>query len=67
MEAKAELLAMVQGLTEGEAERLLDYINNLNDPDDLTPEETVEHHEAMAEYERGETITLQEARAKYDL
>ena len=67
MEAKAELIAMVQGLTESEAERLLDYINNLNDPDELTPEEMADHLEAMAEYERGETISFEEVKAKYRL
>lgn len=56
---------MVQGLTEAEAERLLDYINNLNDPDELTDEELAELAGIETEMGSGAYVTLKEHSAKY--
>ena len=55
--AKAELAAMIEAMTTEEAERLLDYLNMLADPDELTPEEEEAVRIAMAEYEAGESIS----------
>lgn len=67
MEAKAELIAMIGQMTDDQAGRLLDFVNNLNDPDTLTDEEMADVLEGLAEYERGETITLEKVKLKYGL
>lgn len=65
MEAKAALVEMIGEMTDREAERLLDYINNRNDPDELTPEEIAELDEIEAEVAAGDVIGFEEFRAKY--
>lgn len=54
---KAELHALIETLSQKEAEDFLDYINLQLDPDELTPEEEEAVLKAMAEFERGETIS----------
>ncbi|MBA4179479.1 MAG: hypothetical protein C0506_02725 [Anaerolinea sp.] len=65
MDAKAELQALIDQMSEDEVLHLTDLINNKNDPDELTPEEMADVLEALAEYERGETVTFEEVKAKY--
>ena len=63
MTAKEALLLIVQGLTEEEAENLIDLLNLHADPDDATEEELAavrESHEAIA---RGDYVTLDELEA----
>ncbi len=64
---KDELHQMIDGMTLEAAELLLDMINNHNDTDELTPEEEAAVAEALAEFERGEYVTMEELQAKYDL
>jgi hypothetical protein len=65
--AKAELAAIIDAMTTEEAERLLDYLHMLADPDELTPEEEAEVLKAMAEYEAGETVSGDEIKRKYGI
>ena len=55
-DARATLHALIDSMTEAQAEDLLDYLNMLADPDELTPEEVEAVRQAMGEFERGETI-----------
>lgn len=65
--AKQALREMVDSMTDEEAENLLDYVNMLHDPDELTEEEFQEVMRAEAEVKSGKYITLEELKAKYDL
>ncbi|MBA4179478.1 MAG: hypothetical protein C0506_02720 [Anaerolinea sp.] len=65
MEAKAELQALIDRMTEDEVLDLIDFINNKNDPDELTAEEMAELDEIEREMAAGDYITLEEFRAKY--
>lgn len=58
---------MVETMTEEEAEQLLDYLNMLADPDELTEDELAEVMEAERRMKQGEFVTLAELRAKYNL
>jgi len=67
MTAKQALREAIESLTEDQAENLLDYVNMLLDPDELTEEEFQEVMRAEAEVKAGKYITLEELKAKYDL
>lgn len=67
MEAKAELLALIDRMTEDEVLDLIDFIDNKNDPDELTPEEMAELADIEKEMAAGEYITFDELKAKYKL
>ena len=56
MTAKAELQVVIEAMSDDEAERLLDYINMRNDPDEATPEDLAAFARAKAEFARGEGI-----------
>lgn len=60
MTVKEELHQIIDGLTDEEAEELLDYLNLRADPDTLTPEELARVQAADAEIARGEYVTLEE-------
>ena len=63
MTAKEALLGIVQGLTEEEAEDLIDLMNMHEDPDELTEDEFAAvraSHEAIV---RGDFVTLDELEA----
>ncbi len=49
------------------AEALLDYLNMLADPDELTEDELAGIRQAKAEMERGEYVTLAELRRELGL
>ena len=57
---------MIDTMSDDDAQLLLDYLNMKSDPDELTPEEEAEIEEAIKEIERGEYMTLEELRRKYD-
>lgn len=65
MTAKQALREIVESLTEEEAEQLLDYLNMLADPDELTEEELAEVVEIERRMKGGEYVTLAELHAKY--
>jgi hypothetical protein len=64
---KEQIHALVDEMTDEEAADLLDYVNMLSDPDELTSEEIAEIEDGKAEVRRGEYITLEELRRKYEL
>ena len=64
---KDELHQMIDGMTLEAAELLLDMINNLNDTDELTPEEEAAVAEGRDQIQRGEFVTLGEYRARRGL
>lgn len=57
---------LIDTMSDDDAQRLLDYLNMKADPDYLTPEEEAEVEESLREIERGEFLTLEELRKKYD-
>jgi hypothetical protein len=63
--AKQKMRKIVDAMSEEEAERLLDYLNLLADPDELTEEELREVEEADARIDAGQYVTLAELREKY--
>jgi predicted house-cleaning noncanonical NTP pyrophosphatase (MazG superfamily) len=64
MTAKQALREIVETLTEEEAEQLLDYLNMLADPDELSPEELERVRLSRESAERGDFITLEEWRSQ---
>lgn len=54
-------------MTEEQVLDLLDYLNMLADPDDLTEEELHEVEAADARIDAGEYVTREELREKYGL
>jgi hypothetical protein len=66
MTAKQALREIVETLTEEEAEQLLDYLNMLADPDELSEEELAEVVEIERRMKQGEYVSLGELRAKYN-
>ncbi|MGI8551576.1 MAG: hypothetical protein ACR2PL_12455 [Dehalococcoidia bacterium] len=60
MTTKETLHQIVEGLSEKDAEDLLDYLNMRADPDTLTAGEIDAVEAAEAEIARGEYITLNE-------
>lgn len=62
--AKQALHEMIEAMSEKEAEDLLDYLNLLADPDELTEEELRDIEVARQEIARGEYVTLEEFRKK---
>ena len=58
---------IVDAMSEDEAQRLLDYLNMLADPDELTEEEVREVEEADARIDAGKYVTLGELREKYGI
>ena len=62
MTAKESLREIVETLTEEEAEQLLDYLNMLADPDELTAEELEAVRRGQQAAERGDYVTLEEWR-----
>lgn len=67
MTVKEAIHQLVDALSDEEAEALLDYLNMLADPDELTEEELAEVQLADEEFARGEYITREELLAKYPL
>lgn len=65
MEAKAELHDLIDRLSDEDALKLLDFVNNLSDPDTLTGEEMAELVVIEAEMEAGDFVTLAEFKEKY--
>ena len=65
MEAKAELHDLIDRLSDEDALKLLDFVNNLSDPDTLTGEEMAERVVIEAEMEAGDFVTLAEFKEKY--
>ena len=63
--AKAELTALIDAMSDEEAQDLLDYLNMLADPDELTPEEEAEVRKAMAELEAGNFVTQEEIEREF--
>ena len=55
-DTRATLHKMIDEMSQEALADLLDYLNLLSDPDELTPEEEAQVRQAMAELERGETI-----------
>ena len=53
---KAELHELIDGMSNEQAQSLLDYLNMTSDPDELTEEEEEAAKKAMEEYLRGEAI-----------
>ena len=64
MTAKQALREIVETLTEEEAEQLLDYLNMLADPDELTAEEQERVRLSREAAARGDVITLEEWRSQ---
>jgi hypothetical protein len=64
MSAKAGLQVVIEAMSDDEAERLLDYINMRNDPDEATPEDLAAFARARAEFARGEFVTLEQLEAE---
>ena len=62
MEPKAELHALIDRLSDADALKLLDFVNNLSDPDTLTDQEMAELLLIEAEMESGDYVTLAELR-----
>ena len=65
LEAKAELQNLIDRLSDEDALKLLDFVNNLSDPDTLTGEEMAELLVIEAEMEAGDFVTLAEFKEKY--
>ena len=65
--AKAELTALIDAMSDEEAQDLLDYLNMLADPDELTPDEEAAVRKAMAELERGQTVSGDALKQKYGI
>ena len=65
MEPRAELHVLIDQLSDEDALRLLDYVNDLNDPDTLSDEEMAELLGIEAEMEAGDYVTLAEFKEKY--
>lgn len=57
---KDSIYSIVEGLSEEEAEDLLDYLNMRADPDSLTEEELARVASGRAEIANGEYVTLEE-------
>ena len=62
MEPKAELHALIDRLSDDDALKLLDLVNNLSDPDTLTDQEMAEQLLIEAEMESDDYVTLAELR-----
>jgi hypothetical protein len=58
--AEESLQAIVEHMSEQEAERVLDYLNPLADPETLTEEELTAVHATAEEMQRGEFVTLEQ-------
>ena len=63
MTAKEALLGIVQGLTEEEAEDLIDLLNMHEDPDELTDDELAAVRASHEAIEHGDFVTLDELEA----
>ena len=59
---KDTLHRIVDDMSEQEAEALLDYLNMLVDPDTLDPDELEEVRRVLAEMDKGEYVTWEEAK-----
>lgn len=55
---REKLIEKISELNEEEMEDLLDYLNMLSDPDELTPEEAAEVDATRAEMKQGKFTTL---------
>lgn len=62
MTVKEALHHLVESMSDEKAEALLDYLNLLADPDELTEEERERVRRARAELARGDFVTLEELR-----
>jgi hypothetical protein len=65
--ARKLLHQLVDSLTDKDAERLLDWINLQNEPDDLTPEEEERVAIGKAEIARGDYVTREAFRKELGL
>lgn len=63
MTTKDSLHRIIDGLSEGEAERLLDWLNLQADPDRLTEGEAEEMGRVLREMGKGEYVTLEDLKA----
>ncbi|HET9199808.1 MAG TPA: hypothetical protein VFO84_02380 [Dehalococcoidia bacterium] len=64
-ETKEQIDRLVSGLTQEEAEDLLDYLSMKNDPDTLSDEELKEFRAGREEIKRGEYFTREQLRDKH--
>ena len=65
MEARAELQALIDRMSEDKVLDLIDFINNTNAPDELTPEEMAELGAIEKDMAAGDYITYEECKEKY--
>jgi hypothetical protein len=65
MDERAALHALIDELPDDEVADLLDYVNNLLDPDELTEEELAEHEQIRRDMAAGNYVTWDEVKAKY--
>ena len=63
--AKQEIHQLVEAMSEAEAEDLLDYLNMLSDPDELTPEELADVRAIKARMDAGDFATAEEIKAEF--
>jgi len=63
MTAKQALIEAVNGMTEEEAEDLLDLLNMRDDPDELSPDEVARFTEITLRMDAGDYVTLEDHRA----
>ena len=65
MDERAALHALIDELPDDEVADLLDYVNNLLDPDELTEDEFAEVLQVKADVDKGHYITLRELNERY--
>lgn len=63
--AKDTIYHLIEGLSEEEAEDLLDYLNLRADPDSLTAEELRQVAEGREELAHGEYVTLDQIQRRH--
>jgi len=60
MTVKDEIRRLVDEMADSEAQRYLDFLNMMADPDELTDEDIQDFREADADYVRGDYVSLDE-------
>ncbi|MCC7366693.1 MAG: hypothetical protein IT303_20210 [Dehalococcoidia bacterium] len=58
--ARHELHQLVDALDDEQAQDVLDYLNNLGDDDEATPEEIAAHETGLAQIAAGDSVSLEE-------
>jgi|GEM_PF-6362877 len=66
-DTRATLHAMIDSMSQEELKDLLDYLNLLSDPDELTLEEEEAVLRALEEMERGETISGEDLKREFGI